>query len=611
MIFYPYLCCHMMEKLSPISGNTVKMSIGSIQKGNNMKKLLMILASVLFLSLFLYAEKISVAWENLNHKVLAVKTVTEDELSNILVDKIQTEDISLPFYDEQQVTFDKVSNTIFITQNISNDIWEGKLKAGEGKILFLQDTFFKDKTEAIRNNHVFTLYCIQAEKYMVYSVVFTGMPVMSIETKEVETGKGQVTILDQYHTNSKFSVAECLYSIRGGTSRPYEKSSYKLTLTNSQLSLLGMRKDDDWILNALYDDAGLIHNKISYDVWQQIALSNNVKNDEGTTMEYVELFIDNEYLGVYGLTERIDKKELSLGSKDILYKCRAYRIPEEHNYSNEITDDMEPIFILKYPNEFSDEEWQPLKDWVNYFCKEQFKQYEEGAKLLSMENAIDYNLYCLLICGSDNTRKNIYFVAEYQSDGTYIFKKVPWDMNATWGNPWISDEECNHTMYDPDAVRDVDTWCTDLSTLYFYDETGTAELLQNRWKELRKEIVTGDNISKMLDAEFEYLEDTGAYTRNYERWPNGAEFWKNEYIYEYVEARIEFLDQYFEQLYMDSITDSIYDGVDYSAEFDARYYWEKNKETLETLFPYDKKLLLEHYALYGKQFGLVAKRAVN
>ena len=64
------------------------------------------------------------------------------------------------------------------------------------------------------------------------------------------------------------------------------------------------------------------------------------------------------------------------------------RIPEEHNYSNERTDGLQPIFLLKHPKEFTQKDWDPLKTWVNLFCKEQMTSYEEGYKLLNMENAI-------------------------------------------------------------------------------------------------------------------------------------------------------------------------------------------------------------------------------
>lgn len=54
------------------------------------------------------------------------------------------------------------------------------------------------------------------------------------------------------------------------------------------------------------------------------------------------------------------------------------------------------------------------------------------------------------------------------------------------------------------------------------------------------------------------------------------------------------------------ISPKVYGDVDYTEEFDARYYWETNKGVLQELYPYDMRLLLEYYALYGKPFGLEA-----
>lgn len=426
---------------------------------------------------------------------------------------------------------------------------------------------------------------------------------------DTEVKQGIVQVYDQYHTSTQFQSADCSYNVRGGSSLHYPKSNYKLNLGNRKLSFLGLRKDDDWILNSLYDDAGLIHNKISTQVWNRIAASNDVKNDEGITVEYIEVFIDNEYHGVYALTERIDEKELSLGKNDILYKCRAERIPEEHNYSNEDTDDMRPIFLLKYPKQPGEQDWEPLKQWVDYFLKEEFTEFWQGEELLCMENSVDFNLFCLLIAGRDNLRKNVFFAAEYQSDGTYEFKKIPWDLNATWGNPWVDIEECNYTQYDPNYYKEVRTWVSDMSTLYYYDEAQISTLLYERWKELREGgIITTESLCALFDKQFAYLHSSGAYTRNYERWPNGSEYWQDEYLYEYTENRIQFLDWYLEQLYLDNTTGIFYNNANYADEFDARYYWETNYDTLSQLYDFDSQVLLEHYILYGKPFGLKGRK---
>lgn len=328
----------------------------------------------------------------------------------------------------------------------------------------------------------------------------------------------------------------------------YEKASYKLTLTEEKLSLLGMRKDDDWILHALYDDDGLIHNKLSYDVWQEIAADNGVDYDEGINMEYVELFKDGYYQGVYGLSERIDAKTLSLTDKDILYKCKDQKPPGEDDFYDELTEGMSPVFEWKYPKNFEKEDWEPLRRWTDAFCFDKLENYEEGKALLNIENAVDYNLFNLLICGMDNTMKNIYFWADSQSNGTYKFVKIPWDLNMTWGNSWIDDSDCKFNCYQEKNLCSPDGWTEDIAVLYEANPKEMGELLKKRWLELREDIITKEALKEKADAEFFYLHDSGAYQRNYQKWPQGTEYWSDDYLYEYIDKRIDYLDEYLGQM---------------------------------------------------------------
>lgn len=584
----------------------------------NLKKIAIIILSVVFLAIFLNSDRIMSLFSN---KTVAVEMINESRLKKLIEGKeLGTVNPGLK-YNDSVAAYDKETNIFYIPQNILNENFEGMLEVNAAgyNIYFGEDEYFKKKSESILEGHVFDLYLISNAEYYICNVVFTGMPVMSItteETDELEVDSegiviypGVVQVYDPYHSSTQLQTAECTYHRRGATSIGYPKANYKLELIGNKFSFLGMREDDDWILNSLYDDAGLVHNKVSIKLWQEIAEYNSVPGDEGITGEYLELFVDNEYRGVYLLTERVDNKTLDLEKKDILYKCRATRIPEEHNYTNEDTDGMRPIFLLMYPKNPEEEDWNPLKVWVNYFLKDEFETFDDGAALLNMENSIDYNLFCLMIGGMDNLRKNVYFVAKYQNDGTYEFMKVPWDMNATWGNPWVDYEEYNYTLYDPDYYLDVTNWTTDVSVLYYYDEERISRLLNERWKELRQnEIITVDKITEMFDEQYAYLYASGAYARNYQRWPERMEYWSDEYVYEYTENRIAFLDNYFDQLYQGNVTPAIYDGIDYSDEFEARYYWENNYETLSEIYTYDRQQLLEHYVLYGKPFGLSARK---
>lgn len=450
-----------------------------------------------------------------------------------------------------KIAYDSGQNLLLIPQNLSTEYFDGTLQVPDGTLYFLEDEGLENKKDIISENKALRLFWIRDNRCWMYNVYFTGMPILSITSTEAEDGEiktGNIWVYDQYRSAAQFQSAECSWHIRGATTLNYEKSSYRLTLTDRKLSLLGMRKDDDWILHALYDDDGLIHNKLSYEVWKEISSTNHVAQDEGISMEYVEVFMDNEYEGVYGLSERIDKKSLNLGSKDILYKGQGQSEPGEDDFYHELTEDMNPVFVWKYPKNFEMEDWEPLRCWVSDFLSDKLEDFASACALLNLENAVDYNLFNLLICGMDNVMKNIYYLADYQEDGSYQFIKLPWDLNMTWGNSWIDDPDCNFNRFQEKNFEAEDGWTPDLYRLYECRPKEIGALLSDRWQELRQSIITKEALYEKLDALLGYLHDSGAYQRNQQRWPPKGDYWQENYIYEYVDRRIDFLDGYIEQM---------------------------------------------------------------
>lgn len=508
-----------------------------------MKKLWFAAASAVFLILYLSFDSMA---ERLNEDIMGVEVLSAEKIGELCEGK---EDAFLEpeiILDGGKIPYDSEQNMLLIPQPLSEKGFDGKLQVKEGSLYFQEDGAFENKEEAISQNKVFRLFWVKDSQCWMYNVYFTGMPVVNITSSAQSEGEsyGIIEVFDSYRSNARYQSGECSWHLRGATSLTYEKPSYKLTLTGEKLSLLGMREDDDWILNALYDDEGLIHNKLSYEVWQEIASSNQVKNDEGIHMEYAELFMDHEYLGVYGLMERIDKKSLSLNNKDILYKCRDQVNPGEDDFYSELTEEMSPVFELKYPKVFSAKDWEPLRRWVSMFLEGEPYDYEVGKAILNMENAIDYNLFNLLICGMDNTMKNVYFLAKYQGDGSYQFIKIPWDLNMTWGNSWIDDYNCNFNRYQEKNIDSTGGFTADIYELYLRGPKEIGKMLAGRWFELRESIITKDALYEKAYAELMYLQMSGAYVRNRQKWPPKGEYWQDSYLFEYIDKRIDFLDSY-------------------------------------------------------------------
>lgn len=102
---------------------------------------------------------------------------------------------------------------------------------------------------------------------------------------------------------------------------------------DSGTKLLGLRDDGDWILDAMYIDHARMRNRLSTDLWIDMNkvpyLSKEPRAINGTRGYFVEVFLNNSYLGLYCLTERIDRKQLQLSKKRVsLIKPAIGAVPQ-------------------------------------------------------------------------------------------------------------------------------------------------------------------------------------------------------------------------------------------------------------------------------------------
>lgn len=92
--------------------------------------------------------------------------------------------------------------------------------------------------------------------------------------------------------------------IRGNISRGYDKKGYKIKckeddqITNRKVELSGMTADSDWVLHGPYLDKTLLRNYLCYNLSGEIM-------EYAPNVRFCELFINEEYMGVYLLTEDV------------------------------------------------------------------------------------------------------------------------------------------------------------------------------------------------------------------------------------------------------------------------------------------------------------------
>ncbi|MBO5374109.1 MAG: CotH kinase family protein [Clostridia bacterium] len=170
---------------------------------------------------------------------------------------------------------------------------------------------------------------ISAEENVVLRAIFErhylDLPVMSIYTEASvdtldKTYKGcgiEVENAGDYNlTRSKAEIRG-----RGNTSFQLDKRSYKIKFDKA-ISLFGNTPDKEWTLISNHFDLSLVRNYLAYSVASKLSAL-----DTTTSMQFVELYINNEYRGVYLVCEQVEIDETRINlSQDLSSTDTGYLI---------------------------------------------------------------------------------------------------------------------------------------------------------------------------------------------------------------------------------------------------------------------------------------------
>ena len=160
----------------------------------------------------------------------------------------------------------------------------------------------------------------------------SNLPIIIIETNNKEIVDDPRIIADMKIINNSYPLRNYItdfpnnydgnisIEIRGGTSQTFPKKQYGFETqlidgSNNNVSLLNLPSENDWILSAPYSDKTLIRNIIAYELSKKMG-------HYAPRTKFCELVINDEYQGIYVLTEKIkrDKNRINisnLNSNDI------------------------------------------------------------------------------------------------------------------------------------------------------------------------------------------------------------------------------------------------------------------------------------------------------
>lgn len=525
----------------------------------NMRKKLLMLGNILLLvSSFLLVTRLQKSNFDVFNKVSESYV---DTVKSTLEQKPELEFTAL-LCNETRVPFDDLSSTFYVPVNMEEKKWE-KMEFVSGQkeyeIAFLEDITVKDKQRVIADGEKIEIIVYDQMYWATYYVVFTGLPIIDFATNEgfyaTEEITGSASFYDVDFT--LHGVEQSAYNghIRGNTSRMFPKKGYKLNLTyineygvedGNKLSLFGMRKDDDWILHALYNDDTKIRDRLSIEIWDRIGANEISENSYyGTRMSYVEVFADNQYCGLYGLFEPIDAKQLGLAEEDYSYKRKnpggiRYKF-DDFSEASATTVEIEG-FELK-DGILNESSWMPMANLSSVMTSHNWEEKLQKSQIINEDNLIRMWIFIQMITGHDHTAKNMFFVAKYDEDlrYDYQFSFAPWDMDLTWGNVSVGETNPFYTEFKMDTLDNRVYWeIADMLIDSNYNQVkNRAQVLYN---ELRQSVITDEEIENMILMFDNELRASGAFARDQQRWPEGTHAKDTSVLQKYAKERLNFLD---------------------------------------------------------------------
>ncbi len=337
--------------------------------------------------------------------------------------------------------------------------------------------------------------------------------------------------------------------IRGSSSQMLSKKPYGLEtlmdddITNNNVSLLGMPKENDWILNSLaYDQTGM-RDVISYELSEKLG-------QYTTRRVYCEVMVNGDYKGLYVFMEKIkaDDNRVNI-DKDGGYIVQtdraengtpaAWTMPEYGNgwWGGDIA-----IFVHHYPK------YENITTAQNEYIKSVFFDLADkaGNHNISIENGfpsiIDVSTFVdFMIMGEFSSNVDVYQLSTFfHKDRKGKLRAGPiWDYNLAYGH----DEFGSRSRYDVWQFDNGDN----VGPKFWKDLFDTDEFrcyLAKRWFEVTAEgnALDYNQLCNRIDEIDEWI--TEAIARDNQRWHKMNQH--DSYVEdmkEWIQLRIDWLNE--------------------------------------------------------------------
>ena len=442
--------------------------------------------------------------------------------------------------------YDAESNTFYCPLNLEQgeawpDIHLTAVCNPDVRLVFVDDYGYDWCEDAIREGYPYQVMAYTDDEFRYFNIVFTGLPIVSIycekEIGEEDTAaRVEISIFGEEGIGSAANI-----HLRGGGTRSAKKRNLRVKFTRAEngkknmidLPSFGLR--ENIILNPMVMDETMLRDRVSWRLYGDLLGEEyNGAFDERETA-YVEVFLNNEYQGVYLMMEPMDaEEELAKESGQNLLTDGVYRslhvdFVENRPVINNPLKDVGRFELLYEPQQ--SRRFEFLQDYLNLLSETDNAEFIQKATCMDMESVVRYVLLRQIAGLVDNINNNMYIWARMTQTGVK-YTLVPWDLDKSWGRqPQSIGNNNENWLHFPLADR-----------MLMCGVPGLKELLVQRWREWREDALSQEHIMEILVQYESELLRSGALMRNAERWGMQMDTAASERLGYFASTRLEVLD---------------------------------------------------------------------
>ena len=422
-------------------------------------------------------------------------------------------------------------------------------------------------------------------RYEVYDFIVTtgNHGLIKIDTRDKQ-GKAQL-IKDEPKIPCKFVIISPqsngeqgvpdfrFYSLAGkieGRGQKWPKWKYGIALGKS-ISISELEQAKNWVLESSFVEKSLMRSKVAFNLLNQILANTNKKMRFAPQSRFVEVVLNDEYIGVYLLIQHINKNFLGLAKFNekeshnaVLYRSRDdnanfapnnfvrlknkdYRyFPDRQQPRKKARD---PIlgwhsgFSQRYPDvDKFGENWLPLEEFCRFTALSTDVVFQNKIfSLLDKDLFINLWIFIQLLDDHDGLYKNRYLARHKGNNSKWFF--IPWDKDGIFGRSFDMKK------------RPHDQWLESYLFNRVMQIKSFRADFKKRWSQLRqKGIINKDRIFRLIEENRENLIDLEQ--RNFRKWPADHFYYPDQndfdkeidYMKSWIEKRIIWLDNYVDAL---------------------------------------------------------------